>query len=97
MDTLIAGFDLCRYYHILIEAPNGNACAYKEMGRCPAPCDGTVSMAHYHQQMRDAIDCAADRNAWKNSASKKMTEASDAMDFEAAELCKRRIATWNRR
>ncbi|MBV8782006.1 MAG: hypothetical protein JO353_11465, partial [Phycisphaerae bacterium] len=34
-------FDLCRYYNILIEAPHGKACAYKEMGKCPAPCDGS--------------------------------------------------------
>ena len=37
-------FDLCRYYNVLLEAPRGKACAYKEMGRCPAPCDGTVGM-----------------------------------------------------
>src|SRR5262245_60192890 len=34
-------FDLCRYYNILVEYPHGRACAYKEMGKCPAPCDGS--------------------------------------------------------
>ncbi len=49
-------FDLCRYYNILVQAPHGKACAYKEMGKCPAPCDGTVSMPHYHSQIRDALN-----------------------------------------
>src|SRR5688572_16030952 len=40
-------FDLCRYYNILVESPNAKACAYKEMGKCPAPCDGTISMNEY--------------------------------------------------
>ena len=25
-------FDLCRYHEILVQAPRGKACAYKEMG-----------------------------------------------------------------
>ena len=48
-------FDLCRYYNILTVSPNGKACAYKEMGKCPAPCDGTVSM----QQYRSLVDWSA--------------------------------------
>jgi len=48
-------FDLCRYYNILVQAPRGKACAYKEMGKCPAPCDGTVSMEHYRGQIAAAL------------------------------------------
>src|SRR3954464_4526417 len=44
-------FDLCRYYNILVESPNTKACAYKEMGKCPAPCDGTISMDDYRQSV----------------------------------------------
>jgi excinuclease UvrABC nuclease subunit len=40
-------FDLCRYHEVLDQAPNGQACAYAEMGKCPAPCDGTTSAEHY--------------------------------------------------
>lgn len=40
-------FDLCRYHNILAETPNGKACAYKEMKRCPAPCDGSVELGQY--------------------------------------------------
>src|SRR3954451_11165654 len=42
-------FDLCRYYQVLVEAPHGRACAYKEMGKCPAPCDGSISMEQYRR------------------------------------------------
>jgi excinuclease UvrABC nuclease subunit len=42
-------FDLCRYYNILVESPNAKACAYKEMGKCPAPCDGTISLEEYRR------------------------------------------------
>ena len=48
-------FDLCRYHHILIQAPRGKACAYKEMGKCPAPCDGTVSLHSYREQINAAL------------------------------------------
>jgi DNA polymerase-3 subunit epsilon len=48
-------FDLCRYYNLLVEAPSAKPCAYKEMGRCPAPCDGSISMEQY----RHLIDWSA--------------------------------------
>lgn len=92
MDALIAGFDLCRYYHILIEAPNGRACAYKEMGRCPAPCDGSASMAHYRRQIHAAAEFAWRRHAWREACRRRMEKHAEAMEFEAAELCKRQLA-----
>ena len=42
-------FDLCRYHHILTQYPNGKACAYKEMGKCPARCDGSISIEQYRR------------------------------------------------
>jgi excinuclease UvrABC nuclease subunit len=59
MDILDDTFDLCRYHHILVQAPHGTACAYKEMGKCPAPCDGSVSMDHYRARVRQAIEFAS--------------------------------------
>src|SRR5947207_15818153 len=44
-------FDLCRYYNILLESPRGKACAYKEMGKCPAPCDGSIGIEHYRRMV----------------------------------------------
>src|SRR3712207_7312326 len=32
-------------------APNAAACAYKEMGKCAAPCDGSSSMEQYRQSV----------------------------------------------
>ena len=55
IETLEDLFDLCRYYHILVQAPHGKACAYKEMGKCPAPCDGSVSLEHYRGQIAAAL------------------------------------------
>ena len=36
--------DLCRKHDILVQAPTGQACVYHEMGRCPAPCDGSMTL-----------------------------------------------------
>ena len=87
-EMLEDAFDLCRFHHILVQAPHGTACVYKEMGRCPAPCDGTVSMQHYHQQIRSSIEFgrqpADSRASWEAS----MRERSAAMDFEGAGRCK---------
>ncbi|MFQ5412070.1 MAG: UvrB/UvrC motif-containing protein [Phycisphaerae bacterium] len=47
-------FDLCRYHHILEQAPQGEACAYAEMSKCPAPCDGSISMNVYRKQIAEA-------------------------------------------
>jgi len=91
IDALQAGFDLCRYHHILIEAPHGTACAYKEMGRCPAPCDGTVSMDHYRRQIEDAIAFAGDRQDALDDLRSRMQQFSEALDFEAAQRCRRQI------
>jgi excinuclease UvrABC nuclease subunit len=55
-------FDLCRYHHILVQAPQGKACAYKEMGKCPAPCDGSVSLGSYREQMDAALAVVTDRS-----------------------------------
>jgi excinuclease UvrABC nuclease subunit len=40
-------FDLCRYYDELEKAPRGRACDYFDMGRCPGPCDGSISSEQY--------------------------------------------------
>src|SRR4051812_40911753 len=49
IENVIDWFDLCRYYNILVESPNAMPCAYKEMGKCPAPCDGSISMDSYRR------------------------------------------------
>lgn len=77
-------FDLCRYHNVLLESPNGRACAYKEMGKCPAPCDGSIDMNHYRlmidlsaEVLIDPADCVREHQA-------RMRQAAADLKFEAA-------------
>jgi hypothetical protein len=54
IESVIDCFDLCRYHNLLTLAPSATACAYKEMGRCPAPCDGTETMPRYRERTSEA-------------------------------------------
>jgi hypothetical protein len=49
-------FDLCRYYEIFRQAPHARACAYKDMGKCPAPCDGSITVDAYRARIREAVE-----------------------------------------
>ncbi|MCA9296822.1 MAG: hypothetical protein KC983_09895 [Phycisphaerales bacterium] len=85
IEMLDDAFDLCRYHHILVQAPNGRACAYKEMGRCAAPCDGTVSMDSYRATFARAVDFAGARyDAWSAEQTTLMHDAGAALRFEEA-------------
>jgi len=85
IEALVDAFDLCRYHHILVQAPHGAACAYKEMGRCPAPCDGSISMDQYRATMRDAIEFArTPREQWQATIEGSMRRASADLEFESA-------------
>ncbi len=94
IDTLIDAYDLCRDERLLSRAPDAIACVYKEMGRCPSPCDGTETMASYRDRTRDAIRCATTSHAARvDEAEGAMREAANAMDFERAGTCKQRLAS----
>lgn len=77
-------FDLCRYYNILIEAPNGRACAYKEMGKCPAPCDGSISMGQYRWLMEWSLQVLADPAPYVREQTQRMQAAAAELQFELA-------------
>jgi len=85
-------FDLCRYYNILVEAPHAKACAYKEMGKCPAPCDGSISMEQY----RHLIECSAKTLVDPADAVRthniRMQQAAAALQFETAGKIKAYVA-----
>src|SRR3982751_5231714 len=70
------GFDLCRYYPILVESPNAKACAYKEMGKCPAPCDGSVSMDAYRQLVSLSLRTLVDPRPMLADQEKRMRSAA---------------------
>jgi excinuclease UvrABC nuclease subunit len=95
IDTLEDLFDLCRYHHILLQAPHGKACAYKEMGKCPAPCDGSVPLSWYEVQMHAAFNFvtgdAAWHNVWRVQEEERMRTAASALAFEQAARIKLRI------
>lgn len=91
MDVMDDLFDLCREYGLLVLAPNATACAYKEMGKCPAPCDGSESMETYRARVREAVGCAADPGKWAQMLEERMHAAAGAMDFEGAARLKRKI------
>ncbi len=92
MELLDNAFDLCRYHHLLIEAPNATACVYKEMGKCPAPCDGSVSMESYRAQVSDAVRFASTPiEEYRHALEQRMGEAGAATDFEAAQSIRRQL------
>ncbi len=88
-------FDLCRYYDILRQAPNGNPCAYKELGKCPAPCDGSIPMLKYRQQINAAVGFLSDsrgaRTRWFDDQTQRIRQAASNQDFRLAAAHKRKL------
>jgi excinuclease UvrABC nuclease subunit len=77
-------FDLCRYHHILVESPNGRACAYKEMGKCPAPCDGSISAGQYRQLVRWSVRAIEEAPEFIRDQEQRMRDAAAELRFETA-------------
>ncbi len=86
-------FDLCRYRNILEQAPHGLPCAYFEMGKCPAPCGGRISLDDYRGMLAAAADfTAGDRTSRLDQLRRAMPAAAAALEFERAEALRRTIA-----
>jgi len=86
------GFDLCRYDHILEQTPHGQPCAYFDMGKCPAPCNGSIPLSAYHEQIAAALAFACGQREphylrWE----RQMREAAGRMAFEQAAAVKQRL------
>ena len=77
-------FDLCRYYNILVESPHGKACAYKEMGKCPAPCDGTISIEQYRRMIEWSLSTLIDPDEMIRQQTRRMQAAAADLKFELA-------------
>ena len=77
-------FDLCRYPRELAKAPHGQACVYKEMGKCPAACDGSEPMDDYRTRARSAARLTHDRQTLAADLDARIAEASARLDFEEA-------------
>lgn len=78
-------FDLCRYQQVLAAAPNGERCAYFDMGKCPAPCDGTLPMETYRSMPASALAFTiGDRKPRLQALRESMRRAADGLAFEQA-------------
>jgi hypothetical protein len=77
-------FDLCRYYNILVQAPYGKACAYKEMGKCPAPCDGSISIEQYRQLIELSMNALTEPAKFIEAETHRMEMAAQELQFETA-------------
>ena len=84
MQLVEDAFDLCRYYNILVESPGAKACAYKEMGKCPAPCDGSITMGQYRHLIEWSARVLADPEPYVREQDVRMRQAAAELRFELA-------------
>jgi len=85
-------FDLCRYPPEVRKAPHGTRCAYAEMHRCDAPCDGSVPLDGYVERCRAAWAFAAGAAAeWVATAEQRMRQAAEQQQYEFAAQIKRQL------
>src|SRR6476469_750015 len=77
-------FDLCRHYNLLTVAPGASACAYKGMGKCPAPCDGSISMDQYRRLMELSEKTLIDPSETIREQTRRMQAAAGELRFELA-------------
>jgi len=91
---LDARFSLCREPATLAGWPDAIACSYKEMGSCPAPCDGSETMESYRARVGLAVSFDGGKIAGVlGDYERAIKSASASMDFEgAAGLTRERVA-----
>jgi len=85
-------FDLCRCPEILEKAPAAAACAYAQMNRCAAVCDGSTPAEDYRlvvEQAKDFLNNGpqAGLELWKQQ----MQKYSNELQFEKAQQIKDKI------
>lgn len=81
-------FDLCRFHHILLESPHAKPCAYKEMGKCPAPCDGSISMGQYRLMIEWSLSVILQPAPFIDAQTQRMQQAASELRFESAQKIK---------
>ncbi len=89
IETIIDTFDLCRFHNLLVQAPSATACAYKEMGRCPAPCDGSEQMGDYRTRTAAACASAIDRTIARKRGAGVLRDLAACEKFEDAAATQR--------
>lgn len=92
LDGLRDLFELCRYPEQVRKAPAGKTCAYADMGRCDAPCDGSAPMSAYRERVTASFAFATGGvGAWLRGAQNEMARAAQELEFERAALIKQQI------
>lgn len=91
MEVVEDAFDLCRYHNILVQAPHGSACAYKEMGKCPAPCDGSLAMEQYRRLVEWSARTLVDPAEFLRGQTLRMKAAAAELKFEIAAKIKAHV------
>ncbi len=85
-------FDLCRQPAQLRRAPRGTRCAYADLGRCDAPCDGSAPLSGYVARCRAAWDfLCGGMDGWIERASRAMAQAAREQRFELAGRIKQQL------
>lgn len=85
-------FELCREPARLAKRPDATACAYKQMGLCPAACDGSEPMSAYRARVRAALDLVrTGPDTLRQQLEHQMRDAAAAMDFERAATLRERL------
>jgi hypothetical protein len=93
IETVIDLFDLCRYDHLLAQTPHAVACVYKQMGKCPAPCDGSEPIESYRERFGRASRFFGDPLASEiDRCRRDMESAASDLDFERAAALKERLS-----
>lgn len=85
-------FELCREPGQLRRAPRGTPCIYKQMGRCPAACDGSEPLRAYLARLEQALALTVGSLGPRRSDLESRIEgASGAADFERAGALRDRL------
>jgi hypothetical protein len=85
-------YDLCRYPLELAKSPIGTPCVYKDMGKCPAPCDGSEPIETYNERAERAFTMLERGvRARIDELASEIERASADMDFERAATLKPRL------
>src|SRR5947207_2870697 len=76
---------------VYLEAARGKACAYKEMGKCPAPCDGSISIEQYRRLIEWSLATLVDPDEMIRQQTRRMQSAATDLKFEMAAKIKAHI------
>lgn len=84
VQTIEGMFDLCRDYRILTQSPHAGPCAWRQMGKCVGPCDGSISMEAYRQLIAWSCQVLSDPRRAIQEQTARMKTAAAELAFESA-------------